>query len=560
MNLNKRLRLFLLTGFIAAPVSAVAAGFDCRRAESEIEQAICRNEELSGLDSRLTAVYKELLAAVGDDGGAIRKSQRDWMKDGFYREANPRESCLWEKSPLEPCLIDVYQQRIRLFSAMVESIKTGGSKDSGSRYELKHIARKYDFVIQTFHPCERNEKEDYSSCASPAVVWVFRKGENRPLQAIPMQNVFFSFSRSNAPLTNSAALYDYQGVINVGDFNFDGEEDFAVQNGNHGSYGGPSYDVYLFSKRSGSFKYNGKMSNLIEDTLGFFEVDNDKKRIATLAKSGCCYHERTVYKVVNDIPVPVSRSVNDAATDPRYTYLYDEKWIGGKWKRMETQQFRQESYCEEELENAAQSSGHYTGASENRMCKPLPYAKKQGVVALQYPTGGNDQAHAEKGFKKGLDVFLVNLNGGDILGTYSEPNEFRDDRLNGLDIDTAPYLLRADTRAFGVRSFFYAKGGKDSFTLLTLFIHKEAQLVPVLRHIVMQKREENVVTIRTLSMKKPVGSNYADIVVHEAVQTFPDASKEKRGTAAAPTVSRRDVVLRFDGREYAVPDDLMRYP
>lgn len=55
------------------------------------------------------------------------------------------------------------------------------------------------------------------------------------MQIIGLPGVFLSRSDSGEPLVNSAQLHEYQGVINVGDFNFDGAEDFAVQNGNRGS-------------------------------------------------------------------------------------------------------------------------------------------------------------------------------------------------------------------------------------------------------------------------------------------------------------------------------------
>ena len=116
-----------------------------------------------------------------------------------------------------------------------------------------------------------------------------------------------SLNESGQPLRNTAHLYDDQGLINVGDFNFDGYDDFAIQVGNSGSYGSPSYDVYLYDPSQKSFKISQPMSELIEETLGFFRVDSIKKRLVTLTKSGCCYHETVEYKVQNNLPVPVSR-------------------------------------------------------------------------------------------------------------------------------------------------------------------------------------------------------------------------------------------------------------
>jgi len=534
--------------------SGKAASFDCRHAKSEIDQAICRNQELSDLDSRLSTIYSELLAAA-KDGEPIRKSQRAWASNSEYA-SNSRDSCEADKTRIEACLVSVYKDRIKLLSTLTESVKSDAKVKSGSRYELKSVSAKYDFVIQTFGPCEADSKQDYSSCENPGVVQVFRKGAVAPLQIIAMENIFLSFSRNKTPLVNSAALYDYQGVINVGDFNFDGEEDFAIQNGNHGSYGGPSYDVYLFSKKAGSFKYNAGMSELVENTLGFFQVDDSSKRLMTLAKSGCCYHESTVYEVINDNPVPVSRVIDDASKDQRYDYVYEEKWADGKWKRVKTERSRQEGYCEDELEDAARSMGHYVGTGETRVCKLLPYAKKQGIVALQYPSDGKDRDKSATG----IDVFLVSLSGGDILGSYSDPNEFKSDYLEQLQVDTAPYLLRPELRGFSVRSHFRTKKGDNRYSLMTLFIRNRIQLVPVLRQLVMYRREENVETMRTIDIGKTSSNGYADIIIHETAKQLRNAADEGKNTTAAPASSGRTFTLRFDGKQYVVPAELLRYP
>lgn len=264
-----QLKLFLLVALFAATTTVAAASFDCKLAKTDVEQAICRNKELSELDSHLATIYNELLALV-KDGEPIRKSQRSWVSETEYA-SNSRVSCRHEKARIEECLVSAYRDRIKSYSILFESLKSVGRQNPASQYELKNVSSKFDFMVRTNHPCEANGSQDYSSCEGSGVVQVFRKGSDVPLQTIAMENIFLSFSRTNIPLVNSARLYDYQGVINVGDFNFDGEEDFAIQNGNNGAYSGPSYDVYLFSKKSGFFKYNQGMSDLIAGTLGFFQ-------------------------------------------------------------------------------------------------------------------------------------------------------------------------------------------------------------------------------------------------------------------------------------------------
>jgi hypothetical protein len=86
------------------------------------------------------------------------------------------------------------------------------------------------------------------------------------------------------PLVNTARLYDLQGVINVADFDFDGHADFAVQNGNDGPYGGPTYSVYLYDNASKQFVLSDELSTLTSETLGMFQVDAKRKRLRTLPR------------------------------------------------------------------------------------------------------------------------------------------------------------------------------------------------------------------------------------------------------------------------------------
>jgi hypothetical protein len=147
-----------------------------------------------------------------------------------------------------------------------------GSKEV--QYRLTAVSNNFDFVIH-LRPDQKQRADDEIEgyCEAPGRVVIYRKGSTKPFQTIAMRNISISLKDDGNPLTNSAQLYDDQGVVNVGDFNFDGHEDFAVQNGNHGSYGQPSYNVYLFSPSKGQFELNRPLTDLIEQTLGFFQVD-----------------------------------------------------------------------------------------------------------------------------------------------------------------------------------------------------------------------------------------------------------------------------------------------
>ncbi len=89
--------LFQLAGYTAGIlffcVQIVhAASFDCAKASTTVEKAICSNAELSALDDRLSAAYK---AALTDtlDPASVKTSQREWVK---ARNACKTVSCLQE--------------------------------------------------------------------------------------------------------------------------------------------------------------------------------------------------------------------------------------------------------------------------------------------------------------------------------------------------------------------------------------------------------------------------------------------------------------------------------
>jgi uncharacterized protein len=91
---------------------ATAASFDCQKAATSNERAICDNPALSGLDSELSTVYKDALAAAGDNT-SIRDSQRAWLKE--------IKSCESKPDQIVECLTSAYSGRISSLKHSVNS-------------------------------------------------------------------------------------------------------------------------------------------------------------------------------------------------------------------------------------------------------------------------------------------------------------------------------------------------------------------------------------------------------------------------------------------------------
>ena len=92
--------------------SATAASFDCAKAKSPVEKAICSDAELSKLDEELARAYK---AAVQDYPVVdyVRTRQREWLKDNSNCEKGKLVGCLKERyHPQIKQLLDAKKRKI----------------------------------------------------------------------------------------------------------------------------------------------------------------------------------------------------------------------------------------------------------------------------------------------------------------------------------------------------------------------------------------------------------------------------------------------------------------
>lgn len=79
---------------------AIAASFDCSKASTSVERAICADSLLERLDVALTQNYRGMLASnFGGSKKALRQEQLGWISQ--------RNKCTSTK-----CLIDAYRKRL----------------------------------------------------------------------------------------------------------------------------------------------------------------------------------------------------------------------------------------------------------------------------------------------------------------------------------------------------------------------------------------------------------------------------------------------------------------
>ncbi len=114
--MNKALAVFVVSIF--ASVSN-AASFDCDKASTFIEKAICSDQYLSELDNALGRAYKDALSNTGDVA-SLRSAQRDWI-------AHVRNQC-----QNVTCLTRAYNGRL---SELSGGNRVGTQSTVAGRYE-----------------------------------------------------------------------------------------------------------------------------------------------------------------------------------------------------------------------------------------------------------------------------------------------------------------------------------------------------------------------------------------------------------------------------------------
>lgn len=107
----------LALGLAAMPGSinvALAASFDCTKAGTPFERAICNNEELSAADDRLAATYETAVGGLSEIArGDVRTGQREWLsyaQRACTRDAKPMVSGEYDERGLT-CLVDLFNGR-----------------------------------------------------------------------------------------------------------------------------------------------------------------------------------------------------------------------------------------------------------------------------------------------------------------------------------------------------------------------------------------------------------------------------------------------------------------
>ncbi|TGE28736.1 XAC2610-related protein [Hymenobacter metallicola] len=158
-------------------------------------------------------------------------------------------------------------------------------------FTISKASARYSATI-TVAGCETDQ------CQGAGTIRLYDQHTKQLIQTFTSADLNFYLDAHQQPSVKTVELYGEQSPLLFDDFNFDGSEDLAIRNGNNSSYGGPSYDVYVYASRPRKFIRSAELTALATDNLGMFQLDKKRKRLITFEKSGCCWHLTTEYEVV----------------------------------------------------------------------------------------------------------------------------------------------------------------------------------------------------------------------------------------------------------------------
>jgi len=148
-----------------------------------------------------------------------------------------------------------------------------------------------------------DENQENSDLETNCTLNIYQKKNGKLVFSKPAFYSGYDFEDSKVKSNIQQIRYGEQSILIYEDFNFDGKEDIALRTGNYSCYGGPSFEIYLADKNG--FVYNESFTELGSNYCGMFTVDDEKKQLQTMTKSGCCWHQFSTYVIENNQTVPI---------------------------------------------------------------------------------------------------------------------------------------------------------------------------------------------------------------------------------------------------------------
>ena len=140
------IRLLVLVLVVSVAPRARSQSFDCNKASTSIEDAICSNAALGHLDSSLERAFEDALSRAPDDKVAIMRAQRHWRA---ARDQKCARSVTASRATLVSCVAQMYADRIGELQR-IKAKPHGASEAVESCHKLETRYR----VVADAHPGE----------------------------------------------------------------------------------------------------------------------------------------------------------------------------------------------------------------------------------------------------------------------------------------------------------------------------------------------------------------------------------------------------------------------
>lgn len=243
-------------------------------------------------------------------------------------------------------------------------------------YQFEHFSDDYTATVTV-----NKSTDEYQKSGTIKVVNV--KSKQTVITVKSESLVYLEFNEGKVKTNVQEIPYGEQSILIFEDFNFDGKKDLAIQDGQNSCYGGPSYQIFLKSEKD--FTKNEAFTRLAQEYCGIFTVDKEKKKIYTMTKSGCCWHEYSEFVVENNAPKAVKIEVEEMTTYPFFR-VSTQKWDGTKMKTT----IKEGIYIEEGdvalLEFEIEENGKKVILFEVDNILHYVFLGKDGYIEFHYPT------------------------------------------------------------------------------------------------------------------------------------------------------------------------------
>ena len=129
---------------------------------------------------------------------------------------------------------------------------------------------------------------------------VYDRKTNKKLIQVDADELSFDLHDYQLKANIAEIPYGEHSVLIYEDFNFDGKKDFALMDGQHGCYHGPSFQIFLASNNG--FTFSSGFTELAQENCGMFSVNEEEKTISTMTKDGYGWHKFSTYIVKDNEP------------------------------------------------------------------------------------------------------------------------------------------------------------------------------------------------------------------------------------------------------------------